>query len=182
MKPTKVGVVSVLEGDAYKDTKRMWRLFDRDYDSRAVQNFAHPHLSFQGGICEDIRIIDASLNHLSARIKPFLVWIEGINTFQEPDRVIFMEVVRTRTLQTIHKRIDALLRKYCSETFELCSPQSWHPHVTLAHGDLALSKLQRAKKDLENYHPRYKLKVHNICLVKWYRKDRIRIYRRYVLE
>ena len=181
MKSAKVGVVSVLEGDAYKEAKRMWRLFERDYDSRAIQNFAHPHLSFQGGICEDIRMIDASLEQLSAKIKPFLVWIEGINTFQEPDRAIFMEVVKTGTLQRIHQRIDALLRKYCPQTFELYSPQNWHPHVTLACEDLSPSSFHKAKKDLENYHPRYRLKVHNICLVKWYHKDRIRIYRKYVL-
>jgi 2'-5' RNA ligase len=182
MKPTKVGVVSVLEGDAYKEAKRMWRLFEREYHSVAIQNFAHPHLSFQGGTCEDIRVINAGLKQLSADTKPFLVRIEGINTFQEPDRAIFMEVVKTRTLQRIHKRIDALLRKYCSQTFELYSPQSWHPHVTLAHGDLTHGNLQRAKKDLENYRPRYKLKVHNICLVKWYHKDRIRIYKKYALK
>lgn len=112
MKSIKVGVVSVLEGEPYKETKRMWQLFEREYDSKAIQNFPHPHLSFQGGICEDIKIIDANLKKLSLQIKPFLIRIEGINTFKEPDRAIFMEVVRTKTLQRIHKRIDALLGKY----------------------------------------------------------------------
>jgi 2'-5' RNA ligase len=182
MKPAKVGVVSVLEGDAYKDAKGMWRLFEREYDSVAIQNFSHPHLSFQGGICGDVRVIDTNLKELCARIKPPLLRIEGINTFEEPDRAIFMEVVKTGTLQRIHQRIDAVLRKHCSQIFELYSPQNWHPHVTLACEDLSPSSFHRAKKDLENYHPRYKLKVHNICLVKWYRKDLVRIYRTYVLE
>ena len=182
MKPVKVGVVSVLEGDAYRDTKRMWRLFEREYGSRAIQNFAHPHLSFQGGVCEDIKIIDAGLTQLLAKTKPFLLWIEGIDTFEESDRAIFMEVVKTRTLQRIHQRIDALLRKHCSQKFELYSPESWHPHVTLAHGDLTAGNLQRAKKDLENYRPRYKLKLHNICLVKWYHKNRIRVYKKCLLR
>ena len=182
MKSTKVGVVSVLEGDAYKEAKRMWRLFEREYDSVAIQNFAHPHLSFQGGTCEDIRIIDAGLKQLSADIKPFLVRIEGINVFQKPDRAIFMEVFKTRTLQSAHEKIDTLLKSHCSRTFNLYSPESWHPHVTLACEDLSPGSFQKAKNDLENYHPRYKLKVHNICLVKWYHEDRIRIYRKYVLE
>jgi 2'-5' RNA ligase len=182
MKSIKVGVVSILEKDAYKETKRMWRFFDREYDSKAVQNFPHPHLSFQGGICEDIKMVDANLKKLSVQIRPFLIKIEGINTFKNPDRVIFWEVVQTKTLSGIHKKIDALLRKYCSQTFELYSPQNWHPHVTLAHGDLTPNNFQKAKKDLENYHPRYKLKVHNICLAKWYGKDKIRIYKKYALE
>ncbi len=182
MRSIKVGVVSVLEGETYKETKRRWRFFEREYNSRAIQNFAHPHLSFQGGLGEDIKMIDVDLKKLSYQIKPFLIRIEGINTFKEPDRAIFLEVVRTKILQRIHKKIDALLGKYCSRTFKLYSPQNWHPHVTLAHGDLTPNNFQKAKKDLENYHPRYKLKVHNICLVKWYDKDKIRIYKKYVLQ
>ncbi|MCK4384962.1 MAG: 2'-5' RNA ligase family protein [candidate division Zixibacteria bacterium] len=182
MRSLKVGVVSILEGDIYKEAKRLWRLFEKEYNSRAIQNFAHPHLSFQGGICEDIKIIDANLKKLSFQIKPFLIKIEGINVFEEPDRVIFMEVVRTKILQGIHKRIDSLLRKYCSQTFELFSPQNWYPHVTLACEDLTQNNFQKAKKDLENYHPRYKLKMSNICLVEWYDKDKIRIYKKYVLR
>jgi 2'-5' RNA ligase len=182
MRSGKIGVVSILEGDAYKETKRMWRLFEREHNSKGIQNFAHPHLSFQGGICEEIKVIDANLKKLSAQIKPFLIRIEGMNAFQKPDHAIFQEVVQSKTLQRIHKKIDALLRKYCSQTFELYSPQNWHPHVTLACEDLTQNNFQKAKKDLENYHPRYKLKVHNICLVKWYDKDKIRIYKKYVLE
>jgi 2'-5' RNA ligase len=181
MRSIKVGVVSVLEGELYKESKRMWRFFEREYNSKAIQNFAHPHLSFQGGICEDIKMIDANLKKLSLQIRPFPVRIEGINTFKKPDRAIFMEVVRTKTLQRIHKKIDALLGKYCSRTFKLYSPQNWHPHVTLAHGDLTPNNFQKAKKDLENYHPRYKLRVHNICLVRWYDEDKIRIHKKYVL-
>jgi 2'-5' RNA ligase len=181
MKSIKVGVVSILEGDVYQKIKRMWRLFERKYNSKAIQNFAHPHLSFQGGVCEDVKVIDANLKKLCAQVKPFLIKIEGINTFKEPDRAIFLEVVRTKTLQRIHRRIDVLLREYCLQTFNLYSPQNWHPHITLAHGDLTPNNFQKAKKDLENYHPRYRLKVHNICLVKWYDKDKIRIYKKYVL-
>jgi 2'-5' RNA ligase len=183
MRSIKLGVVSILEGDAYKEIKRMWRFFEKEYASKAVQNFPHPHLGFQGGICEDIKEIDTNLKKLSLQIKPFFIRIEGINTFEKPDRVIFWEVIQTKNLQRIHKKIDALLRKYCSQTFKLYSPQNWHPHVTLAHEDLTKSKFKRAKKDLENYHPRYKLKAHNICLVRWYDKDKkIRIYKKYALE
>jgi 2'-5' RNA ligase len=183
MKPIKIGVVSILEGDAYKEAKRMWWLFEKEYNSRAIQNFPHPHLSFQGGACENLKVIDSNLKKLSSGMKPFLIRVEGINTFKKPERVIFWEVVQTKTLQRIHKKIDALLQEYCSQTFKLYSPQNWHPHVTLAQEDLTPNNFQKAKKDLENYNPRYKLKMHNICLVRWYANDKkIRIYKKYALE
>ena len=160
----------------------MWRFFEREYNFKAVQNFPHPHLSFQVGICEDIKIISANLKKISAHIKPFLIKIEGMNTFDEPDRVIFWEVIPTKILQKVHNKIDTLLQEYCSQTFALCSPQNWHPHVTLAQEDLTPNKFQKAKKDLKNYQPRYKLKIHNICLVRWHDRDKIRIYKKYILE
>lgn len=161
----------------------MWRFFEKEYNSRAIQNFPHPHLSFQGGICQDIKVIDANLKKLSLRIKPFLIRTEGINTFKKPERVIFLEIIPTKILQRIHKKIDALFQKHCFQTFQLYSPQDLHPHITLAQGDLTPTNFQKAKKDLKNNHPQYKLKVHNICLVKWYDKDkRIRIYKKYVLK
>jgi 2'-5' RNA ligase len=182
MRSIKVGVVSILEGDAYKEVKRMWRFFEKEYDSRAIQNFPHPHLSFQGGICQDIKVVDGDLKKLCARVKPFFIRVDGINTFEKPEQVIFWEVVKTSTLQRVHRKIDALLQKYCSRTFRFYSPQNWHPHVTLAQRDLTSTNFQKAKKDLGNCHPQYKLRMHNVCLVKWYGKDRIRIYKKYALK
>jgi len=182
MRANKLGVVSILEGEAYEETKKMWRLFEKEYDSKAVQNFPHPHLSFQGGLSEDLKTIDSKLKNLSSEIIPFPITLGGIDTFEKPERVIFLSVTRTKTLQSIHKKIDDLLQKYCFQTFRFCTPQEWFPHLTLAHGDLTLNQFRKAKKDLENYHLNYKLTIHNICLVRWYDQDRkIRIHKKYVL-
>jgi 2'-5' RNA ligase len=183
MRTTKLGVVSILEGEAYNETKRMWRLFEKEYDSRAIQNFPHPHLSFQAGISEDLQAIDLHLKKLTSQISPIPVAIGGIDTFEKPERVIFLSVTRTKILQSIHKKIDKLLQKYCSQTFKFYSPQDWTPHITLAHGDITSHLFRKAKKDLENIRPLHKLVLHNVCLVRWYDKDRrIRIYKKYILE
>lgn len=182
MRAIKIGVVSILEGEAYEETKMMWRLFERKYNSRAIQNFPHPHLSFQGGISEDLQTIDLNLQNLTSQISPFPVTIGGIDTFEKPERVIFLSVTRTKILQSIHKKIDDLLQKYCSQTFRFCNPQDWTPHITLAQGDILPNHFRNAKKDLENYHPQHKLILHNICLVRWYDKNRrIRIHKKYIL-
>ncbi len=183
MKAIKIGVVSILEGEAYAETKRMWRFFEKEYDSKSIQNFPHPHISYQGGLCEDLRTIDLKLKHLSSEISPFPVTTGEINTFIKPERVIFLSVTRTKTLRVIQTKIDALLQRYCSRTFRFYTPQNWIPHITLAQRDLIPNHFRNAKKDLENYHPRHKLILHNICLVRWYDQDRkIRIHKKYVLE
>ena len=182
MRAIKLGVVSILEGEAYQEIKKMWRLFEKEYDSKAIQNFPHPHLSFQAGISEDLKTIDAKLNILSSEINPFPITLGGIGTFEKPERVIFLSVTRAETIQRIHKKISDLLQKYCLQTFKFYTPSNWLPHVTLAQGDLTLNQFRKAKKDLENYHPHYKLILHNICLVRWYDQDRkIRIHKKYVL-
>ncbi len=182
MRAIKIVVVSILEGEAYEETKRMWRFIEKEYDSKAVQNFPHPHISFQGGMSEDLKTIDSELKNLSSEISPFPITLGGIDTFRKPERVIFLSVTRTKTLQSIHKKIDDLLKKYCSRTFRFCSPQDWSPHITLAQGDITPDLFRKAKLDLENYHPLCRLTLHNICLVRWYDQDRkIRIHKKYVL-
>jgi 2'-5' RNA ligase len=182
MREIKLGVVSILEGEAYAETRKMWRFFERKYDSKSIQNFPHPHLSFQGGMSEDLKAIDSKLEGLSSKINPFPVTIGGMGTFEKPERVIFLSVTRTKNLQGIHEKINDLLQKYCSQTFRFYTPPDWHPHVTLAQADLTLSQFRKAKKDLENYRLNYELTLHNICLVIWYdRGRRIRIHKKYVL-
>jgi len=160
----------------------MWRLFEEEYNSRAMQSFPHPHMSFQAGISEDLQAIDLDLQKLTSQISPFPVAIGGIDIFEKPERVIFLSVTKTKELQKIHKKIDHLLQEHCSRTFRFYSPPDWLPHITLAQGDLTLNQFRKAKKDLENYHPHYKLILHNICLVRWYGQDRkVRIHKKYVL-
>lgn len=182
MKPIKVGVVSILEGETYAETKRMWRLFERKYGSKAIQNFPHPHVSFQGGLSENLKILVLKIDDLSSKINPFPVTIEGIDTFERPKRVIFLPVKRTKILRSIHKKIDELLQEYCSWTFRYYTPQNWIPHVTLAQRDITPTNFRNAKRYLENRRFNYELTIHNICLVRWYDQDRkIKIHKKYVL-
>jgi 2'-5' RNA ligase len=183
MRTFKLGVVSVLEGEAYAETKRMWRLFEEKYYSTAIQNFPHPHLSFQGGISKNLKTIDSELQNLSHEINPFPVTIRGIETFEKPERVIFLSVKRTKILRGIHKKIDALLQTHCSWTFPYYTPQNWIPHVTLIQRDITPSDFRNAIRELENYRPQYELTLRNICLVIWYDQDRkIRIHKKYLLR
>jgi 2'-5' RNA ligase len=183
MKVIKLGVVSILEGEAYAETKRMWRFFEKKYNSTAIQNFPHPHLSFQGGRSKNLKTIDAELQNLSREINPFPVTLRRIETFEKPERVIFLSVKRTRILRNIHKKIDALMQKHCSWTFPYYTPQNWIPHVTLAQRDLTPTDFRSAIKELENYRPQYELTMYNICLVTWYDQGRkIRIHKEYILR
>ena len=122
MRAIKIGVVSILEGEAYAEIKRMWQLFENEYDSMAIQNFPHPHLSFQGGTSRDLKTIDLKLQNLTSRMNPFPVVLGGIDTFEKPERVIFLSVAKTKELQKIHKKIDNLLQEYCSQTFRFYTP------------------------------------------------------------
>ena len=146
---TTVGVLTILAGPARQETERLWRLFETEYDSRGVQAFAHPHLTFHAGTCLDVAELDDALSELCQELHPFDVIIDGLGYFDAPSPVIFMKVEPTDELRALHRRIGEFMGFHCVGMYENYLPPKWVPHVTLAMTDLTPANFERAWRDLQ---------------------------------
>jgi 2'-5' RNA ligase len=163
---TTVGVLSILEGPARRETERLWRLFETEYGSRRAQTFPHPHLTFLAGACLDVAELDEALSELCLTLDPFEVIIDGLGYFDAPAPVIFMQVEPTEALLTLHHQIVEFMGFHCVDLYENYLPDIWVPHVTLARGDLTPANCERAWSDLQGYRPRYREVLSNAHLVR----------------
>ena len=148
-----IGVLSILEGDALIEARRLWKLFEVEYASRGVQTFAHPNLTFQAGVCDDVDSLGQALIALSQRVLPFEITIDGLTFFPSPSRVAYLRVTPTAALRQIHRAVSEILAAHCTELFHNYQPENWVPHVTVAMGDLTDENRARATRDLAGYHP-----------------------------
>lgn len=63
-----IGVVCLVKDSLREFVLEHWKMVEEKFASKGVQSFAHPNLSFQGGITDDIDRIEYSISQLSLRI------------------------------------------------------------------------------------------------------------------
>ena len=154
----------MLEGAVLDEARRLWKLFETGYASKGVQSFDHPNVTFQGGYCRDVALLEAALSELSRQLRPFEVIIDGFGHFVVPSKAVFLKVRLTEELRHINRAVNDVLKGYCDEVFEHYLPETWVPHVTVATDDLTDVNFERAKRDLGGYRPYYRQVISSIQL------------------
>jgi len=175
-----IGVLSVLEDEPYRDVKRIWRLIERKYCFVGVQNFNHPNMTFQGGETNNLRQLRRDFQGIVSKIEPFEVEASGLGHFNK--KVIFLKVEKSEFLVEMNKAINQFLLNYCERLHPSYTPRRWIPHITLAMDDLTAENFEEAWKELEQLKLAFKQKLHNICIVKRYSPDKIKLVERYELQ
>lgn len=177
-----VGVLSILEGAALVEARRLWRLFEAEYGSKGVQSFDHPNLTFQAGYCSDIGALSDTLSLMSCSLHAFEITIDGWGCF-EAANAIYLNVALTTELRRIHEAVNRIVQADCAELFANYLPDQWQPHITVAMDDLGDADFCRAKQDLSTYHPRYQQILSNLHLVQLDRKSgHVEIVQSYALR
>jgi 2'-5' RNA ligase len=179
MSTEKIGIVSNLEGEPYRLVKRFWNLFERKFHSVAIQDYSHPHVSFQVARTHNVKELKKDFERIAANIRPFEIKVNGVRHFDE--NAIYLEVEKTARLLEIHRLIHGFLEDHCYELFEYYTPGIWVPHVTLAMEDLTKDNFKKAWSELKDTRVKFKQRLYNICMVKWYPDGKIKIARRYTL-
>lgn len=163
---TTIGVLTLLEGAARDEALRMWSWFETAHGARRVQSFAHPHVTYQAGICADVDELSDALVALCEQLPLLEISIDGLGWFDAASKVIFMKVRPTDELLAMHSAINDLVSRHCADVFDLYLPGNWEPHVTLAVGDLTDDAFEQAQRDLSDYHPQYRQVLSNVHLVR----------------
>jgi 2'-5' RNA ligase len=174
-----IGIVSNLEGKPYRDVKKLWTLFERKYNSRAIQAYSHPHFTYQIARTSDVKGLKSEFRKLAPQIGPFQIEVDGARHFRKD--VIYLKVRKTRELIRIHRLVHRFLESRCRDLLELYTPKSWIPHITLAMEDLTKDRFEEAWRELKGSRIAFKQRMHNLCLVKFYPNGKIRIAERYRL-
>ena len=174
------GIVALLEGEQYNQVKKFWNYFEERFNSRAVQEFAHPHLTFQAGRTHAITEFKKDFAKFAARLKPISLEVDGFGHFDK--RVIFLKVKLSKRLYELNSAINKRLANYFDEVFDLYKPEIWVPHITLAMDDLTEENFDKAWKDLKGGEFKFRQTLHNLALVKLHSNGKIRLVKRFELS
>jgi 2'-5' RNA ligase len=179
MSTDQIGIVSNLQGEPYKLVKGFWNLFEKKFNSVAIQAYSHPHFTFQFARTHNVKELKKAFEKIALKIKSFPIEVDGIRRFDE--NAIYLKVEKTAGLLKIHRLIHGFLEDRCHGLLEYYTPELWVPHVTLAMEDLTKDNFRKAWAELKDTKLKFKQIVHNICMVKWLPDGKIRIAKRYEL-
>lgn len=112
----------------------------------------------------DLKSIENYFDKLLEQTEAFEVQLESINTFEDGDKVVFLEVRKDETLTNLHlKVLEDLSQQFQVKPGEF-EGKSLHFHITLAYKDISDETFQQILEYLKDEKPTFKFKVKRLAL------------------
>jgi 2'-5' RNA ligase len=121
------------DADADHRVRALWRaLADAGAGSHLDSIGSAPHVSL--AVFDEVERSRAlfALSRFVESCEPLTVSFRGVETFEAPERVIFLAVAADEELTAVHAELHAFLRSMRLASSPLYLPGRWMPHCTLA--------------------------------------------------
>ena len=134
-------------------------------------NRKNPHitlLDISGDAYRHDSLLD-KIGKITRDVKPFKVYIDGVSSFDEPDRsegptrrrhnyVIYLRVVEDRDISLLHRRLVAGFGK------DRMHQRKFVPHITISHQDLDKRGFEKALREYGAFHFKHNFIVNGVYL------------------
>jgi len=97
--------------------------------------------------------------------KPFNINTAGLGIFTGDYPVLFIPLVKTDKLITMHKKVWELFKSVGDGRSNYYHPGSWVPHISLAHTDLNKENIGNVMKYLTFENFNWEITVDNIAFI-----------------
>lgn len=157
-------VISLLPELYNSQVEQIWDSLEDHFGLNYVRITPIPHFTWQLGQGYQEEEALSLLHELTLRLEPFEVCTQGLNHFKGESPILFVEISKSPKLLELHA---ALWQQLCPLTLEpspLYSPESWHPHVTLAMEDLSWERLDAVTAHLERQNLDWRFVLDNLAI------------------
>jgi 2'-5' RNA ligase len=123
-----------------------------------------PHFTWQLGEGYQQEDVLSILHELTTKQEPFEVRTRGLNHFPGVSPVLFIEVNKSIKLTKLHSVIWNQLFPLTIDPSLLYSPESWHPHITLAGEALSWEMLDEVTAHLQQQNLEWRFVLDNLAI------------------
>jgi 2'-5' RNA ligase len=159
------GIVSLLDSPAYTQVVAIWQDLETECGLTGIKITPLAHFSWQVAENFDLEKTGEILERLARKTRPFPASASGLGIFSGPIPVLYIPVVKDENLLRFHTALWEETKWVVDGTNGHYSPQAWIPHITLAHGDVDLGKLNCAMQRLAFKPLNLDIRVDNLALV-----------------
>ena len=131
-----------------------------------VQATPDPHLTYQLAGVQKLSALHEVLADLAATTKPFPAFTTGLGVFPGERPVIYIPVLRSDALNSLHRRIIKATAPLCLRTDKFSGPDCWLPHISLALHDTTPDLLGPVLRFLNEETYNLKIEVNNLAILR----------------
>ena len=131
-----------------------------------VQATPDPHLTYQLAGVQKLSALNEVLADLAATTKPFPAFTTGLGVFPGERPVIYIPVLRSDALNSLHRRIIKATAPLCLRTDKFSGPDCWLPHISLALHDTTPDLLGPVLRFLNEETYNLKIEVNNLAILR----------------
>ncbi len=159
------GIASLLDQAASQHVERLWRELETDCGLVGVRVTPFPHFSWQVTEGYDLPRLKTTLQKTARGMQPFVVHTAGLGLFTGESPVIYVPIVREKSLLRLHEMLWERTKKLAIRPASYYAPDQWIPHITLAYGDVDMESLGCALRTLAVQSFDWEIKVDNFVFV-----------------
>ncbi|KAA3647101.1 MAG: 2'-5' RNA ligase family protein [Chloroflexi bacterium] len=158
-------VVSILSELYYAQVEALWDLLEKECGLPTMQEGSIPHFSWQIADDYDADELHNDLQLLVKETGAFEVATNGLGVFTGDRLVIYLQVVKTPQLASMHQVLWKRTQPYSTDLSPLYAPNAWMPHITLASEDVDVNALECIMRKLGERELNWKMNVDNFSIV-----------------
>ena len=159
------GLVSLLDQEHSDQIEILWAMLETRCELTGIKVTPFPHFSWL--IADDFAWpeLEGALQGLAEKLSPFRVRTTGIGIFSSERPVIFIPVVRTTVLDSLHAQIWEIFQPHASGISDYYSSDRWVPHISLAYSDVTTQNIGCVMKALARQDFDWEIEINNISLI-----------------
>ena len=159
------GVVTILDETHYERVEALWAELKREFGVGSARVVHYPHFSYHVAAGYDLDRLAAVLDSIARQTAAFTVKATGLGIFTGPEPVLYVPVVRSATLATLHKQIWTAIEPASRDSIAYYAPDLWLPHITLGHGDIDQANLSSIVQWLNKQSLNWDVAVNNLSVI-----------------
>ncbi|WP_197029325.1 2'-5' RNA ligase family protein [Alicyclobacillus macrosporangiidus] len=158
-------IVSLLDEHHYQHVENLWSELRNQFGLNGIYKTPYPHFSYHIARQYDFQRIGDELKRLSREIPPFTVRTCGLGIFTGADPVLYVPVVRSSLLDSIHRTLLTRISDAADEASPYYGPDQWIPHITIAQWNLDENVLAKVVAHLYDRNFYWTIRVNNFAII-----------------
>lgn len=164
MKTKAFGIISLINVDLEHDVRSMWLKIREILIKNDLPIQEHPHFSWLVARNYNVDKTLRSLERIAKNVRPFKIALSGIGIFSGETPILYLPIVRTILLSSIHRKIWANCRDYAEELNPYYSSEKWIPHITVTYANKDTQSILGVTQEIISNPLRIEIEVTNFVL------------------